>query len=218
LVGNSVLAVYLLRRKEALIWAFNILLTATALYLIELNGLTPPNVLGTITPLFIVYVDSLLLIIMVVMVSVLLDSSTTDLIQENRDYQSKVFNNSKLASLGEMAGGVAHEINNPLTLTLISTSTRRLMRLHEQDRLNSENFQDLSHMILKTVDRITKIVNGLRTISRDSTGNEKEVVIIKDIFEDVLGLCHQRFKNHGFETIIELDHKKFQTKIYGHRV
>ena len=110
--------------------------------------------------------------------------------------RSKALNNSKLASLGEMAGGIAHEINNPLAI--IRGYAEILMASIES---NAHPDRDLvgkmSEKILQTSDRISSIVQGLRRISRDASHDEYEVFPVADVVKDTLGLCKERFESSG---------------------
>lgn len=72
----------------------------------------------------------------------------------------KSIRSAKLASLGEMSAGVAHEINNPLAIIAGSAA---LLRKYQQ---HPEKFEDKIKAILKSCDRISKIVSGLKKFSR----------------------------------------------------
>lgn len=114
----------------------------------------------------------------------------------------EVLRTAELASLGEMAGGVAHEINNPLTI--IKSSTRILQKLLQKDKFDQVTFKEFLDNIDVTVDRIAKIVAGLRNISRSSGGEEKTECRYADIFNDVLDVAESKFKSRGIEM-----HKKY---------
>jgi PAS domain-containing protein len=70
--------------------------------------------------------------------------------------QLKLIQTSKLASLGEMSAGIAHEINNPLMI--ISGSTALLSKIKD----NTERFEAKIITIQKSCERINRIVNGLK--------------------------------------------------------
>lgn len=113
----------------------------------------------------------------------------------------KSMNSAKLASLGEMAGGIAHEINNPLAI--ISSSMQFLTKAKEKGKLNDELIDDVITDVNLTLDRIAKIIVGLRTVSRNSDEFIKEDVVIRHLFDDVLGLCSEKFKAHGISLIFD---------------
>ncbi len=76
--------------------------------------------------------------------------------------RAKSIHTAKLASLGEMSAGIAHEINNPLAV--ISGSIPLLSRL----RLNDGKFLAKVAVLEKSANRIEKIVKGLKKFSRSS--------------------------------------------------
>lgn len=98
----------------------------------------------------------------------------------------------KLASLGEMAGGIAHEINNPLAI--IDMSANHLRRLAKSEVFESEKaLKDLDR-IAQTVKRIANITRSLKTISSDGSKDPKQLTPIKTLIEDLLALTEQRMK------------------------
>lgn len=108
---------------------------------------------------------------------------------------------AKLASLGEMAASMAHEINNPLAI--IAMTAKMMDKQLAKEPLNMEQLKSCLHDIEVTVPRISKIINGLRNLSRDSSNEPLQACRVKEIFDDVLGISSERFKNHGVELRIE---------------
>ena len=130
--------------------------------------------------------------------------------------QMNAINNSKLVALGEMAGGVAHEINNPLAI--IHSHTQLLERMVEKGSTNQEQFIKSTKAISTTVERIKNIVKGLKNISRDATSEKPDFVTLKTILTDVLSLCDERFKSHDIKLLCDLDHPAFSENIHCRQV
>lgn len=133
-----------------------------------------------------------------------------------KEQQMQLVHASKMSSLGEMAGGIAHEINNPLSV--IATSNKMLQRHYFDEQKDPEKVQKYFDNISRTVVRITKIVQGLRTVSRDTTGEEFIESSVRDLMNDVTGLCSERFKNHGVKLDIDLNNSVYDTIIFCRRV
>ncbi len=113
------------------------------------------------------------------------------------EQQALMLHSSKLASLGEMAAGVAHEINNPLLV--IAGKVEQVRRLYGES--DPEPSLVLKHMedVRKTVDRIAKIVSGLRSFARDSSEEPPTEASVKGIVEETAALCTERFRNHSID-------------------
>jgi PAS domain S-box-containing protein len=108
---------------------------------------------------------------------------------------------SKMSTLGQMAGGVAHEINNPLTI--VEGYIEQLQKhLKKNSKSNDKDQQKLNHItdrISNSVDRIASIVKGLRNFARDGSKDDFEVTSIQKIVKDTIPFCQERFRNHGVE-------------------
>jgi signal transduction histidine kinase len=114
----------------------------------------------------------------------------------------KLQNSARLAALGEMAGGVAHEINNPI---FVITSRVQLMLLYlEKDTQVERQFKPHLDAVLDTCDRIVKIVRGLRNVARKSDDEAFEQTSLRAIIEQTVDLCASRVSQSG--TQIEMKH------------
>lgn len=95
--------------------------------------------------------------------------------------RAKSVQSSKMASLGEISAGIAHEINNPLAVILGQVS------LLATNRNDPEKFQSRVESIFKSTRRIEKIVNGLRKFSRSSQAEPHKPCVVSDlIFESLV--------------------------------
>lgn len=115
--------------------------------------------------------------------------------KELDESKTQLVHSSKMASLGEMASGMAHEINNPLTIITgkIKVITSMLSDLKES---RPEIFTEIERVDF-TVDRISKIVKGLKSFSRSAIKDPFELVALKDIMTETLALCAEKFKAEG---------------------
>ena len=97
---------------------------------------------------------------------------------------------AKLASIGELAGGVAHEINNPVT-GILSTSTH-LIDKRRDTSLTSRDKQEL-RLITEHAERISDIVTKLLTFSRQSR-MELTLCDVNTVIERAISLIEFRLK------------------------
>lgn len=103
---------------------------------------------------------------------------------------------SKLTSLGEMAGGLAHEINSPLNI--IQARASDLQEIAQSGSpVDSTNVVKATSSILRTSERIMAVVRGLRTFARDGRADPFERTSVQTIVDDTLALCRERFAACG---------------------
>jgi PAS domain S-box-containing protein len=115
--------------------------------------------------------------------------------------RSKGVHAAKLSALGEMAGGIAHEINNPLNIINGFASMIELEMEKPATEIRSEFIQTQLDKIFSTVDRISKIVKGMKKFSRSGSSDELEGVVLKDIFDNTFMMCTEKFRNAGIKFI-----------------
>lgn len=120
-------------------------------------------------------------------------------ITEERRLQQELVQQEKMAAIGMLAGGVAHEINNPLGGIL--AFTQLLMReFQENDPIRSD-LEEIERAAL----RCKKIVQDLLDFSRVSSGREKTAVEIGAIMEKVFGFLRREFMSLNLKLHTDID-------------
>jgi PAS domain S-box-containing protein len=118
---------------------------------------------------------------------------------EREEMQRQLYQSSKLASVGELSAGVAHEINNPLNGII---NFAQLLKDEEQPR--SEFEQQMIDGIIDEGERIAKIVRGLLTFARADT-HELRQVHFADSIKTSIALFGHQFEKDGITVEIDLD-------------
>jgi signal transduction histidine kinase len=115
-------------------------------------------------------------------------------------------NSARLVALGEMSAGLAHEINTPLAV--IQINTEQLNTIFETLKLPNESSlaatQNIGR-ILKMNERISTIIKGLRTFSRDTSQELILPVNLKSVVNETLSICIARIKSKEVELRLNLD-------------
>ncbi|MGZ7052762.1 MAG: PAS domain-containing sensor histidine kinase, partial [Candidatus Angelobacter sp.] len=117
-------------------------------------------------------------------------------ISERKRMEAQLASTARLSALGMMAGGVAHEINNPLAIIHASASDL-LDTAKEEGQVPVEVVVRTSTRIRQTADRIAKIVKSMRRIARDGSQDPFLSVPVSKIVEQTLEVCQAKFKDQS---------------------
>ena len=116
--------------------------------------------------------------------------------------QTQLFQTSKLATLGEMAAGLAHEINQPLNgIALIATNIRKLS---ERSMLTPENLKNSLDETDGLVKRMKRIIEHIRTFARQDALKFEEVELSKTI-DSALNLLGEQLRLHEIEVVVTIE-------------
>lgn len=118
------------------------------------------------------------------------------------DQRQQLVHSAKMTSLGEMAAGIAHEINNPLAI--INVKTTLLKNLALKNEITPDKFVKDLEKIENTVMRISKIVKGLRTFARGGTGEPCVPYALDSLVGETLEFCREKFRAHQIDLRLPL--------------
>lgn len=131
----------------------------------------------------------------------LLVGISEDITQQKRDQvliesqKLQMVNTAKMTALGEMAGGIAHEINNPLAI--IEVYAEQLSLLAAEEVIVNVKVAKAASVISATVDRIAKITRGLRSFARDAEDDPVIKTSVRKVLSETLDFCREKFMKHG---------------------
>jgi signal transduction histidine kinase len=111
--------------------------------------------------------------------------------RQQKERVRRMYRADRLATLGELAAGAAHEIRNPLTS--IRSTIQYLQKKNKEDQ-DSEMLKDL----IDEVDRINEIISGMLSFSKIETP-EREKLNLKSTIEQVLKLVTNSARKKGIQ-------------------
>jgi signal transduction histidine kinase len=110
-----------------------------------------------------------------------------------KETQTQLIQAEKMASVGILTAGVAHELNNPLNFIQGGKNAiESLIPIHIKQ--NNEKFAPLLEIIQTGIDRASQIVNSLNHFSRNNN-SKTELCDIHAILENCLVMLHARYKH-----------------------
>lgn len=105
-------------------------------------------------------------------------------ISEKEKYESQILQQDRMASIGLLASGLAHEIGTPLGIMRGRAELLSLQKsLETSSRQNAE-------IIIQQIDRISDLIKSLLNLARGGNSTTPNLIEINPIFEDVLKLLH----------------------------
>ena len=145
------------------------------------------------------------------LLSILINQATfaiehASLYEQQTERLKKMYRTDRLATLGELAAGAAHEIRNPLTA--IRSTIQYLSKDFSADPIKSEMVTEL----ISEVERINKIVQGLLSFARPSDLNTSDINI-EQLINQTLLLVTNTLRKQNVE--VEFEYFTDNTTIQG---
>jgi len=140
-----------------------------------------------------------------------LEKRVKEEVQIRREQEYKAFEQSRLAALGELAAGIAHEINQPLHS--IAFAIDNMSMAIEEDDADKEYLQKKTKDIFSDIDRMKRIIDHIRTFSRKQTGEKKELFNINQSIKNAVNMIQEQYSGHRIH--LEMNLAENLPKILG---
>ncbi|MEZ5469782.1 MAG: two-component regulator propeller domain-containing protein [Lysobacterales bacterium] len=147
-----------------------------------------------------------------------LEQSNTDLkrtLDQLTRAQRQLVESEKLAALGGLVAGVAHEINTPLGVGVTAAShlqqeTESLARLMADSRMTRADLDRFieqarlsSDLVLRNLDRASHLVKSFKQVAVDQSSEQRRVINARDYLGEILLSLHPRIKKTRAKVVIE---------------
>jgi len=125
-------------------------------------------------------------------------------ISERKQAEQQQIQTERMASLGEMATGIAHEINQPLNNISFGLDNL-LAEISKHPEIDQSYFETKSRRIFDNIDRISYIIDHIRTFSQGQDDIMRISFSINDSILNGVSMISEQIKQKGIDLILSLD-------------
>ncbi|MEA3288795.1 MAG: ATP-binding protein [Campylobacterota bacterium] len=137
--------------------------------------------------------------------------------KELEDTQEQLIESEKMASLGGMVAGVAHEINTPIgmaltAITSLEDETKNLNKLYNDEEMSEEDFEDflkhsieLNKSINININKAATLVKSFKQVAVDQTGSQDRKFNFAQYVEEILQSLSSQLKKTKITIELDID-------------
>lgn len=119
-----------------------------------------------------------------------------------REMEKHLIYTERMVGIGEMATGIAHEINQPLNI--ISFGIDNLLYALNNQKADEEYIKEKTRKIFEGIHRMRTIIDHVRTFSRSNDDYIHSAFSVNESIENALSLVSEQFRNHGISLTSKL--------------
>lgn len=146
------------------------------------------------------------------------DSTNLELqttLQKLQKTQDKLVEVEKMASLGNLVAGIAHEINTPIGVGVTAASTFRSATVDINERLKRDDLPpekldfylttglQISDIILRNLERAAELIHSFKQVAVDQSDSGKRAFQVKKYLEETLLSLKPKLRNTGIEIDVD---------------
>jgi len=145
--------------------------------------------------------------------------SAEEALQQLKSTQEQLVESAKMAELGNLVAGVAHEINTPVGIGVtaaskLSSLSRELIQLYKKGKMKRadlekylKSVQQGSELTLKNLTRAAELIQSFKQVAVDQTGERKRTFVLKDYLHEILTALRPKLKRTPHKVSIDCDEK-----------
>ncbi len=134
-------------------------------------------------------------------------------VTNERELEKHIIQTERMVAIGEMATGIAHEINQPLNT--ISFGIDNLFEALSTNKADANYVKEKSHKIFDSIHRMRNIIDHVRNFAR---GNDDVILssfAVTEPIENALSLFTEQLRNHGIEIEKNIDPNTANASVHG---
>lgn len=140
-----------------------------------------------------------------------------DALEQVHQYQSQMIESEKMASLGQMVAGVAHEVNTPIGLgvtvsTMLTDKIQTILGDLDKKSLTAkklktflEESQENNQLIYRNLTRAAELINSFKQVAVDQAIDDIRTFNVKELMSDILLTIQPRLNQHPQKVLIHCD-------------
>ncbi len=142
-------------------------------------------------------------------------TETRQALNQLRDAQTQLVQSEKLASIGSLVAGLAHEINTPLGMGVSAASTLQVLAEQIRDRHDSGEMTrsdlkkfvqlalDSSDLVLKNLQRAAELMHSFKQVAVDQASGERRRFLLKPYLDEVITSLSPKFKGKPYRITVQ---------------